>query len=227
VDFYKAAIPENSVLAADVSAAGPNPALHLPGGACGLTLLYRDRQRTDIANWRLPTIIPTLPDMLWSSGPPGSMSRSRKVIMVEGMRSRSIFLYLLLIAEGVQGLTPDANDLSSPTLFPMLASVASDALSLGFGSGFALRPEFPWSLGDDVPSRDEDRDQMPDDVCDPARLVARVVRVQSVGATRAPSYVLDRSQWLLIWSRLPGLWPQHPGPVPGNDLTLALCRFLC
>ena len=149
------------------------------------------------------------------------------VKMVEGMRTRSICLYLLLIAEAVQALTPDANDLTSTTLLPLLASVTTGAFGLGTERGVPLSPDDTPSLGPELPSRGKDEDQLPDDVCDPARVVARTNRVRVVGDACGLWCVLSTPQWPLIWSSLLRLSPHRVGLVPGNDLTLALCRFLC
>ncbi len=148
----------------------------------------------------------------------------KKVMMGVGMRSRSIFLYFLLIAAAVQGLTPDANDIASTTLFSLLASVASGAAA---GRDPESRPESPPSHGASLPSWNLDDEPMPGEVRGPARFSARQNQAHAPGNTPWLGALRIDPKRPLIRSNLLDALPRHAGMACGDDLTLALCRLLC
>jgi hypothetical protein len=151
----------------------------------------------------------------------------KKVMMGVGMRPRSISLYFLLIAAAVQGLTPDANDLASTTLFPLLASVASGTAGTVARKEHATRPDSPVSRDASLPSWDEDGEPLPGEICDPARLPAGQVRSHAPrDGPRLETLRIDPQHSLIESSHL-HLFARHAWTVCSDDLTLALCRLLC
>jgi hypothetical protein len=143
------------------------------------------------------------------------------------IRSRSICPYFLLIAAAVQGLTPDADDIASTMLFPLLASVASGAAGTAAGRDHEFRPESPPSHGASLPSWDEDNEPKPGEVCGPARFSARQNQPQAPENTPWRGALRIDPKRPLIRSNLLDALPRHAGMACGDDLTLALCRLLC
>jgi hypothetical protein len=151
----------------------------------------------------------------------------KKVRMGQVMRSRSISPYFLLIAAAVQGLTPDANDLTSTTLFPLLASLASGTAGAAVGRDPESRPDSPRPHGASLPSCDQDGDPMPGEVCGPARFSAGQIQAHHPGGTPRLGPSRIDPQRPPIRSNLLDVLPRHGGMACGDDLTLVLRRFLC
>jgi hypothetical protein len=139
--------------------------------------------------------------------------------------SRSIGLHLLLIAVAVQGMTPDAHDLASSALVQLIGTEPGPrAKPPGPSSGLRFGPERLLPIHSSAPARENVQDDLPDEVCGPARPLAFA------------SLLADLSRLALVWSepRGPSL-SSTPSPLSfprdvalrGDDLIYTLCRLLC
>jgi hypothetical protein len=117
-----------------------------------------------------------------------------------------------LIALSIQGITPDVHDLASGALIRILFQVLGDSKTD--------------RAGDPIPSRDEDRNELPDDVCVAARQAAVVPRLQPGGSSRPG---LPASSWPTpLIGRDSQFSTQSPTRIgQGRDLVHFRCRLNC
>lgn len=106
-------------------------------------------------------------------------------------RGRSIGLLLILVAMATQGITPDAQSLSSPWLVRQVLRqlVPRNALSFGRSGHRLARKAAPSSRPDRI--RNDRRDRVPAEVCTrPNRSSGILTRSREVDPHPAPSILL-------------------------------------
>jgi hypothetical protein len=126
--------------------------------------------------------------------------------MCHGRPCRSFWLYLLLIAAAIQGVTPDAQDLASLNSFFLLCPSLADAENLA------------------------GNDELPDEVCGPAKLEVNGIlcdRGEIAGLVSIPSF--SSSDYLMLASSIAAV---GAGARRGTNRRLrdpiyCLCRLQC
>jgi hypothetical protein len=125
---------------------------------------------------------------------------------------RSIGLRILLIALSIQGITPDVHDLTSGALIRILVQILGDSKTD--------------RAGDALPSRDEDENEMPDDVCVAVRQASLVPRHQP-GGSPGPDLLASSRPTPLIGRDPPFSTRSRSGIARGRDLVNFRCRLNC
>ena len=127
--------------------------------------------------------------------------------MCQGRRCHSVWLYFLLIAVAIQGVTPDARDLASMNSLLLFCPALADSRDLAGEDG------------------------LPDEVCGPAESEIGVGLRGRVGAERSgqPSFGNDRSTMIHCQSIFVpvDLTPAAASIRDSDDLIYALCRLKC
>jgi hypothetical protein len=142
----------------------------------------------------------------------GSISGARPTLMHGSWGIRAISLHILLIALAIQGITPEFRDLASQALFEILAQVPRDAKTQG--------------AGDALPLRDEDQNELPDDVYVAAFPVVAIPRSPVDDSSDLELAASGWSERLLRLCLLLGS-PSRRVVGPGCDLVHSLSRLNC
>jgi hypothetical protein len=152
--------------------------------------------------------------------------------MSKRWRTTVVWQWALLIATAIQGLTPDPNDLSSTWLFSWVGRNVANGVAVVSTDFFGGRRDRDAAnrqteSSESIPLDDDFHDELPDEVCAPARGAGLTEHSEGLGRRPSARHFADHPSVKLV----------EPGRVlvvlagrqlqPSSAPLNCLCRLIC